>query len=107
MTKTDRHILLQDQASAAGTGSGVAGFAKGLMQKGLSIKENMKERASALTPPNLSGLGSNLGSIFQNSISAENFPNKFSSSNFGQISTQKTQMPKNSLGSWRLKIRGN
>ena len=42
------------------TGGGVSGFAKGLMQKGLSIKENMKEKASAMTPPNLSGIGSNL-----------------------------------------------
>ena len=41
-------------------GGGVSGFARGLMQKGLSIKDNMKEKASALAPHNLSGLGSNL-----------------------------------------------
>jgi hypothetical protein len=32
------------------------------------------------------------GSILQDSISAENILHKFSSSNFGQISTQKQQM---------------
>lgn len=43
----------------AGAG-GVSGFAKGLMQKGFAIKDNMKEKASALNPHNLQGIGSNL-----------------------------------------------
>jgi uncharacterized membrane protein len=36
--------------------------------------------------------GSVQGSILQNSISAENFSNTFSSSNFGQLFTQKQHM---------------
>lgn len=48
------------EAAAPAAGGGVSGFARGLMQKGLSIKDNMKEKASALAPHNLSGIGSNL-----------------------------------------------
>jgi hypothetical protein len=39
---------------------GVSGFAKGLMQKGFSIKDNIKEKAAVLNPQALQGIGSNL-----------------------------------------------
>lgn len=39
---------------------GVSGFAKGLMQKGFAIKDNMKEKAAVLNPGNLQGIGNNL-----------------------------------------------
>ena len=39
---------------------GVSGFAKGLMQKGFAMKDNMKEKASALNPHHLHDIGSNL-----------------------------------------------
>ena len=39
---------------------GVSGFAKGLMQKGFSIKDNLKEKAAVLNPQALHGIGSNL-----------------------------------------------
>lgn len=47
------------EAGAAATG-GVSGFAKGLMQKGMSIKDNMKEKAAVLNPHALQGMGSSL-----------------------------------------------
>jgi hypothetical protein len=48
------------ETAAPPAGGGVSGFARGLMQKGLSIKDNMKEKAAAMAPHNLSGLGTNL-----------------------------------------------
>lgn len=39
---------------------GVSGFAKGLMQKGMSIKDSVKEKATVLNPQALTGIGSNL-----------------------------------------------
>lgn len=48
-----------EDGTAPQAGTGVAGFAKGLLQKGLSVKENLKDRASALNTQNLQGLGSN------------------------------------------------
>jgi hypothetical protein len=47
--------LAEECADNQATG-GVSGFAKGLMQKGMSMKDNMKEKACALAPHNLSGL---------------------------------------------------
>jgi len=38
----------------------MASFAKGLMLKGMSVKENLKEKASALNAQNFQGFGSNL-----------------------------------------------
>ena len=38
----------------------MSGFAKGLMQKGFAIKDNMKEKAAVLNPQALQGIGSNL-----------------------------------------------
>lgn len=47
-------------AGAECQAGGVSGFAKGLMQKGFAIKDNMKEKAAVLNPQALQGIGSNL-----------------------------------------------
>lgn len=48
------------QAGEGQAAGGVSGFAKGLMQKGFSIKDNLKEKAAVLNPHALQGIGSNL-----------------------------------------------
>jgi hypothetical protein len=64
---------------------------------GYPVKEPVAYFALSIRQPNkirMINVGPELvrcvqGSNLQNSISAENFSDKFSSSNFGQISTQK------------------
>jgi hypothetical protein len=57
--KIEEPEVAEDTSGDRAEGGGVTGFAMGLMQKGMSIRDNMKEKASALAPNSLSGLGSN------------------------------------------------
>jgi hypothetical protein len=55
-------------------------------------KEGKSNRTNSADVLNVKGdinMDVDLGSILQNSVSAENFSDKFSSSNFGQSATQK------------------
>ena len=53
-------VMAEGEGAENPAPGGVSGFAKGLMQKGYAMKDNMKEKASALAPHNLHGIGSNL-----------------------------------------------
>jgi len=53
-------VIGEEGANVEGQAGGVSGFAKGLMQKGFAIKDNVKERAAILNPQALQGIGSNL-----------------------------------------------
>lgn len=55
----DNNIEGVDDQAETPPVSGMASFAKGLMLKGLSVKENLKEKASALNAQNFQGFGSN------------------------------------------------
>lgn len=53
-------IDVVDESGEPQAAGGVAGFAKGLLQKGLTVKDNLKEKASSLNTQNLQGIGTNL-----------------------------------------------